>query len=113
MKELRVAQTEYEAIKKQGGEIVAITGGTKEEVKAAADKHGIKFPFLADPEFKAVDAYGMRHEGALPDRDAVRPGVFFIRPNGTVAESIQPETFRYTSTADEIRAGFERLVTTP
>lgn len=113
MKELRVAQSEYDAIKKQGGEIVAITGGTQEEVKAAAEKAGIKFPFLADPEFKAIDTYGMRHKGALPDRDAVRPGMFFVRPDGTVHESIQPESFRFTATDEQIRAGFERLVTTP
>lgn len=113
MQELRVAQSEYEAIKKQGGEIVAITADSPEEVKAAAEKAGIKFPFLADPEFKAVDHFGMRHAGGRPDRDAVRPGIFFIRPDGTVAESIQPETYRYTATDVEIREGFQRLVTTP
>lgn len=113
MKELRVAQSEYEAIRKQGGEIVAVTADSPEEVKAAAEKAGIKFPLLADPEFKAVDHFGMRHAGGRPDRDTVRPGIFFIRTDGTVAESIQPESYRFTATVEEIRAGFERLVTTP
>ena len=113
MQELRVAQSEYEAIKKQGGEIVAITAGTPEEIKESAEKAGIEFPFLADPDFKAVDHFGMRHAGALPDRDAVRPGIFFVRPDGTVNESIQPDSYRFTATDEDIRAGFSRLVTTP
>ena len=113
MNELRVAQSEYEAIKRQGGEIVAITADTPDDVKAAAEKAGIEFPFLADPDFKAVDHFGMRHEGGRPDRDAVRPGIFFLRPDGTVVDSIQPETYRFTATAEQIRQGFARAVTTP
>ncbi|MBZ0137371.1 MAG: peroxiredoxin family protein [Planctomycetes bacterium] len=113
MKELRVAQSEYEAIKRQGGEIVAITAGAPEDVKEAAAKAGITFPFLADPEFTAIDHFGMRHEGALPDRDAVRPGVFFLGTDGTVVHSIQPASYRYTFTGGDIRDGFVRAVTSP
>jgi peroxiredoxin len=113
MKELAVAQSEYAEIKKQGGEIVAITAGDPADIKIAADKAGITFPFLADPQFNATDAFGLRHAGALPDRDAVRPAIFFVRADGTVAHSVQPASYRFTATGETIRDGFARAVTAP
>src|SRR5262245_46120348 len=113
MKELAVAQSEYAEVKQQGGEIVAITGGSPEDIKTAAEKAGIEYPFLADTDFKAVDAFGLRHKEALPGRDGVRPAIFFVRPDGTVAHSVQPASYRFTATADEIRAGFKLAVTLP
>lgn len=113
MKELAVAQSEYEAIKAQGGEIVAITAGEPADIKVAADKAGIAFPFLADADFKVVEAFGVRHPDALPDRDAVRPAMFFVRADGTVAHSVQPASYRFTATAETIREGFALAVTLP
>ena len=114
MKELAVAESEYAAIKAQGGEIVAITGGHPVDIKQASENAGLTFPFLADPDFKAVDAFGLRHKFALPDRDGVRPAIFFIRPDGTVAHSLQPASYRFTATGETIRTGFAlAAVTTP
>jgi peroxiredoxin len=113
MKELAVAQSEYAAIQQQGGEIVAITGGDAADIRLAAEKAGITYSFLADPEFKVVDAFRLRHKGALPDRDGVRPAIFFVRADGSVAHSVQPASYRFTATAETIREGFSRAVTTP
>jgi peroxiredoxin len=112
MKELAVAQSEYAAIHEQGGEVVAITGGDPADIKIAAEKAGITFPFLADADFKVADAFGLRHKDALPDRDGVRPAIFFLRPDGTVAHSIQPASYRFTATAETLRAGFARVAVT-
>jgi peroxiredoxin len=113
MNQLRVAQGEYDEIRRQGGEIVAFVGATQDEVKAATEQHGLEFPVLADTDFAAADHFGMRHSDALPDRDAMRPGIFFVRGDGTVAGSIQEETYRHVATGEQIRAGFARAVTSP
>ena len=113
MKQLAVANSVYPDIKAQGGEIVAVTGGTPDEVKAAAGKLGLEFAFLADPEFKAADAFGLRHKDALPGKDAVRPATLFLRADGTVASSIQPENYRFADTAEMLKEGFAKALAAP
>ncbi|MCB9893722.1 MAG: redoxin domain-containing protein [Planctomycetes bacterium] len=113
MKQLAVANSIYPDIKEQGGEIVAITAGSPEEVKAAADKLGLKFSFLADPDFQAVDAYGLRHKDAIPGKDAVRPATLFLRADGTVASTIQTENYRLTDTPEMLQKGFAEALAAP
>ncbi|MCA8916480.1 MAG: redoxin domain-containing protein [Planctomycetes bacterium] len=113
MKELAVANSIYPEIKAQGGEIVAITAGTPEEIKAAAGKLGLDFPFLADPEFKAVDAYGLRHKDAIPGKDGVRPATVFLHSDGTVASIIQPENYRFVDTVEMLKDGFAKALAAP
>ena len=113
MKELAVAQSEYAAIKEKGGEIVAITGGSAEDIKTAAGRAGITFPFLADPDFKVADAFQLRHVGAWPGRDGVRPAILFVRSDGTIAHSVQPTSYRFTAAAETVRDGFALAVTLP
>lgn len=113
MKELAVANSIYADIKAQGGEIVSITHATPEEVKAAAQKLGLEFPFLADPEFKAVDAYGLRHKDAIPGKDGVRPATLFLRADGTVAGIIQPDSYRFVDTEQMLKDGFAKALAVP
>jgi hypothetical protein len=55
----------------------------------------------------------MRHPDALPDRDAVRPGVLFVRADGTVAHELMPASYRQMLTAEDLKAGFAKAVTSP
>jgi peroxiredoxin len=110
---LAVANSIHADIKAQGGEIIAITAGTPDDVKAAAGKLGLEFSFLADPDFKAVDAYGLRHKDAVPGKDAVRPVTIFLRADGTVSSMIQPESYRFVDTAEMLKEGFAQASSAP
>ena len=112
MKELAVANSIYDEIRQQGGEIVAITPDQPDVLKKTADKLGISYPVLADPEFQAIDAYGLRHKDAVPGKDSARPAVFFIRADGTSAGSLQTDNYRLVFTAEDLRAGFQKATVT-
>lgn len=75
-------------------------------VKELAENLGIEFPLLADPDLAIIDEFGMAHRDALPDRDAARPGVLFVRPDGTIADARFADNYRFTMTAEKFRVGF-------
>ncbi|MCA8912018.1 MAG: redoxin domain-containing protein [Planctomycetes bacterium] len=112
MKELAVAGSVYDEVQQQGGEIVVITPDQPDALKKIADKFELKYPMLADPEFKAIDAYQLRHKEAVPGKDSARPAVFFVRADGTVSSSLQPDNYRLVFTADDLRAGFKQATVT-
>lgn len=44
------------------------------------------FPLLSDPDFEAIDAFGVRHVGAGPGgRDTSRPAYFIVDREGQIA----------------------------
>lgn len=106
--ELQVLQGKLADFEKQGGTAVAISSGTVEESAAMVRSAGLKFTVLADPELKAIDAWGLRHSDTLMGKEMSRPAAFFLRADGTVADSFQPESYRYTLTAEVIAAGFAK-----
>lgn len=103
----------YPEIKKAGGEIVGFMPDTAEDVKAMVERTGVSFPMLADPDAAVAAAFGLRHSQAVPGKDLARPAVLFVRADGTVAGSIQPENYRRTLTAEQLRTGFAGAVTSP
>ncbi|MCC7508297.1 MAG: redoxin domain-containing protein [Planctomycetes bacterium] len=90
----------------KGGDVVAITSDTPEEIKTAADRYGFTFHICADPELVAITAWGVKHEEGLPGKDIARPAVFFVRADGTLAHSIQPDNYRRHFKAADYLAGF-------
>lgn len=71
-----------------------------------AQSRGLGLRFCADPDLKAIDAFGVRHEEGRPDKPIARPAVFFVRADGTVAHSIQPENYRLHLKRQDILDGF-------
>lgn len=109
---MAVANSVYDEIRQQGGEIVLVTPDQPEDLKRTIDRLGISYPVLADPEFQAIDAYNLRHKDAIPGKDSTRPAIFFVRADGTVSGSIQIENYRKAPTAEEILAGFRQAAVT-
>ena len=79
-------QTIRSQIQEAGAEIIAISTDTSEELSEHLLPKGLEFPLLSDPELQAIEAYGLRHEGADPfsGGDIARPAVFLIGENGKV-----------------------------
>lgn len=105
MRDLAVAQSEYEAIQKAGAELVAITGDQPGEVKTAADRAGLKFSVLGDPDYAVIDKFQMKHPNGKYTADAVKPAVLFIDREGRIVHSDQPDSYRRPLTAESLRAG--------
>ncbi|GIK53575.1 MAG: redoxin domain-containing protein [Planctomycetaceae bacterium] len=111
MKELRVAQSAYDEIRKAGGEIVAISNDSVESLKEGADKSGVKFTLLSDPKAVVIRIYHLEHKGLNvrePEATGARPAVFFLNADHTVASVYQPEDIRYHLSAEEIIARFKQ-----
>lgn len=89
--------------------ILGISADTVKSHKKFAEKYGLKFTLLADPEKKAISAYdvwgkkkfmGREYEGIFRDS-------FLVAPDGTVAkvyEGVKPEKH-----AEEVLADLQAL----
>jgi len=89
----------------KGATGLTISGETAEEAKGGAEKSGIKFPVIADPELKIIDAWGLRHDDAVPGKNTARPAAFFVNAEGKVVRAIQPENYRTRLDATAFREG--------
>ncbi len=49
-----------------------------------AERLGLAFPILADPDLVAIDRYGLRHAGGMPGADIARPATFVVDRNGII-----------------------------
>lgn len=103
----------YPEIQKAGGEIVGFMPDPPEDVKAMVERTGVKFPMLADPDAAVADAFGLLHADAVPGKNLGRPAILFVRADGTVAGSFQPDNYRRSVTPEELRDGFAGAVTSP
>jgi len=74
-------QGEYQRFKDLGAEIVAISVETLETSTRLAQKTGIEYPILADPEHRAIEAYGVYN--LLGDSRAA-PSVFVVDEQGII-----------------------------
>ena len=74
-------QGEYQRFKDLGAEIVAISVETLETSTRLAQKTGIEYPILADPEHQAIEAYGVYN--LLGDGRAA-PSVFVVDEGGVL-----------------------------
>lgn len=110
VRELREYQRAYDEIKKAGGEIVAISNDTPEQLKAGAEKSDVKFVLLSDPKALVIKIYHLEHKGLNirePDQTGARPAVFFLNADLTLSSAWQPDDLRYHLTADELLARFK------
>lgn len=61
-----------------------MSADTAEQTREAFGPGRFAFPILADPDFHAIDAYGLRHPSGGMDGDIARPAIFLIDGQGQV-----------------------------
>jgi thioredoxin-dependent peroxiredoxin len=85
--------------------VLGISPDTVKSHKKFAEKYGLPFTLLADPEHVAIDAYGVwgRKKFMGREYDGVFRTSFLIAPDGTVAkvyETVKPEVHAAEVLAD-------------
>ena len=91
----------YDAFKDMGAEVIGISKDSAASHQRFAQKHSLPFILLADPERKAIEAYGVWQEKKLYGK--VSMGVvrttFLIDENGMI-EAVMPKVKPDTNAAD-------------
>ena len=90
---------------------MAVSSSPADEHKRAAEKLGLRFPVLSDPEGKAIGAYGLVHPDALPFAEfpIARPAVFLLDGSGTIRERFLTENWRVRARPEQLLAMLDRL----
>jgi thioredoxin-dependent peroxiredoxin len=91
---VRDRQADYEAA---GAVVLGISPDTPAELRRFADKHGLAFTLLADPDHQVAERYGTWVEKTRNGQTSmgVRRSTFLIRTDGTIARvfpTVSPKT---------------------
>lgn len=78
-------QSRLNDIKNLNAVVFAISVDSPEDSKKVVEANNLGFPILSDPDLKAIDAFGLRHEGAGMGKDVARPAVIIIDKEGKIA----------------------------
>lgn len=73
--------TVYDELQARGASIVGISRDTAEQSQGFAERIGIEFPLLSDPDLAIAKDYG------VADPEVAIPAVFVIRQDGSMAWS--------------------------
>jgi hypothetical protein len=86
--------------KEQGLGLAAISYDSEAILKDFAQRHGIEFTLLADPNSEIIKRYGVLNTEAPPGftKGMAHPGYFFVTPDGVIREQFFKDgyTERYT-----------------
>ena len=94
------AKTRFE---KQGIKLAAISYDSEAILKYFADRHGIEFPLLADPDSKVIRAYQtLNTEANGRDAGMSRPGYFFIDAKGIIREKFFEAKYRERLSGNDV-----------
>ena len=100
-------QSVIESIRAQGSSVLGISTDSPEENAKVVEALDLSFPVLADPELKAIDAFGVRHPNGMMGRDIARPAVFLIGAQGTILWSAITDNWRVRVRPEEVLAALE------
>ena len=75
-------QQNYDKIKVEGAEIIAISSDNQAATKKSVDNRKLKFPVLSDSERETIEAYNVIDPN---NKRIARPSGFVIKLDGTVA----------------------------
>jgi hypothetical protein len=92
-------------IQAQGFGLAAISYDSVAILKNFADRRGITFPLLSDPESKIIRSFGILNESApknSPFSGIPYPGTYLLDPKGLVISKYFVDDFRERDTAGEI-----------
>ncbi len=77
-------QAEIESFRAAGTQIIAVSPDSQAENRQVAQKLGLEFPILSDPDLVLTRAMGLVHEkGGMEGEDIPRPAIFIVQ-DGTV-----------------------------
>jgi len=85
---------------------VAISYDDPKVLDRFAEKRGVEFPLLSDPDSKTIEAYGLRDLGAAGSRvDGIpHPGIVFLDDEGIVRAKLFYEGYKVRHGPDELIA---------
>lgn len=110
VRELVVLQSVLDEPEFKGVEAVTVCGDTPEAAKDGAERTGLKFHVIGDSELKIINAWGLRHDEAVPGKTTARPAAFFVTADGKIAQAVQPDNYRKRMDAEAIRAGLRKAM---
>ena len=96
---------DYEKIKKEGAEVIAISVDGSEKNSELANKLNIPFPILSDVDHKVIDAYDLYNS----DGKIARPALFVIDQKGIVRWVFLDEDYRIRAVNDTVLAELRKL----
>ena len=74
------------AIRKKGGQLLALSVDTPEQSRALRDEQDLPYRLLCDPQREVIRAYGLEHHGGGPDGEIIAvPAQYLLLRDGTVA----------------------------
>jgi peroxiredoxin len=91
---------------------VAIAGVVVDSVEANAQlvrDAGLDYQILSDPDFRLIDAYGLRHREAHDGHDIALSASVLIDGQGIVRWTYVTENVRYRPTPSVVLAAVDRL----
>jgi hypothetical protein len=89
----------------QGLGLVAVSYDAQDVLARFADRRGITFPLLSDPESKTIRAYGILNTTVKPGSSAEGipfPGTFVIDADGRVRDRFFEDTYRQRFTTSSV-----------
>lgn len=98
-------QKHREDFDKAGIALVALTYDAPEDQQAFVEKNSITYPFLSDVDAVTVKALGILNEQYAPGDGAYgipHPGIFILRPDGTLAGKIFVDGYQKRVTAPAV-----------
>lgn len=95
-----------------GLQVVAISYDSTATLKKFADKEGITFPLLSDPESSIINAYAIRNVEA--DKNAKlngvpHPGTFIIDGKGVIRMKLGHEGYKKRHSVKELLTAAEKI----
>lgn len=95
----------YPELAAQGVGLAAISVDDPADSQALADKLGLPFPLLSDPEARVIAAYGVLRKG----QPLAVPATFVVRPDRTIAWQYVGDAVPDRPPLDVVRHEVERL----
>ncbi len=104
MSELRGLQLRIDGFRELGAEVMAVVIDPVEENRKVVERLGLDYPILADPDGRAIRAFGLLHAGANPmveGADMARPATY-VFADGRARWRDITENYRVRPGADQV-----------
>ena len=98
----------YRELSEMGVEVVLVSGQDEDHTRDLAERHGVDFRYLRDPDLAGSNALGLVSRDGTPfgmigyDADTVLPTVLVLDRDGKILLSDQTDNYRVRPTPDTI-----------